>query len=756
MLKQKAMKRFAISVALATASLLISGARADGFTVVGPGGGGAMFHPTISPHDPREMLVACDMTGSYISHDGGHSWRMFNLRSPVRFFAFDPVDAHTIYAGTEALWRSIDDGATWELVWPRPSTVRGVRMSSDHADETIISDDDPVGEIVALAIDPASSHLLVAASVKDNKPAVFVSKDAGNTWEKLRDLPSAPQKIWIDPHSSTSNRDIYVGANRGFSVRVNGKWWDRPGPPSIFFNDMSAGFSHAQGATIYATSDAGIFVSKNRGASWISSSLPGQGWKVRAIATSLNHPESAYLSYNDLQFEGKNWMGVARTRDGGRTWTLGWKESTTPSPNVHDAWISQISVDWGENPLNLGVADQDPEMCIGTDLGRTMISTDGGTNWNAAYSSRFPGGGWTSTGLDVTTNYGYLNDPFDPARRFIATTDIGLFRSEDNGHSWNRSVTGVPKAWENTTYWVAFDPAVKGKMWGAMSGTHDLPRPKMWRHTEVTRYRGGICVSIDGGRTWNASSTGMPETAPTHIVLDPTSPVGKRTLWVAAMGRGVYKSADDGATWTLKNHGIAQNEPLTWRLTRANDGTLYVVIARRSEDGSIGTTGDGALYKSTDGAESWTPVNLPEEVNGPNGLAVDPRDPARLYLAAWTRSTGVHGTGGGIFLSQDGGKSWKNLMNRDQHVYDVTIDPRNSDLLYAAGFESSAWWSTDRGEHWTRISGYNFKWGHRAMPDLEDPRMIYISTFGGGVWHGALSGDKRPPDIVTPGLLPEP
>ena len=53
-----------------------------------------------------------------------------------------------IYAGTEALWRSSDDGATWNLVWPRPSTVRGVRMSSDHADETILSDDDPVGQIV--------------------------------------------------------------------------------------------------------------------------------------------------------------------------------------------------------------------------------------------------------------------------------------------------------------------------------------------------------------------------------------------------------------------------------------------------------------------------------------------------------------------------------------------------------------------------------------------------------------------------------
>jgi len=139
MLKQKTMKIIAISVALVFgATFMAPASRADGFTVVGPGGGGAMFHPTVSPHDPREMLVACDMTGSYISHDVGRTLRMFNLRGPVRFFAFDPMDARTIYAGTEALWRSMDDGATWNLVWPRPSTVRGIRMSSDHADEAII------------------------------------------------------------------------------------------------------------------------------------------------------------------------------------------------------------------------------------------------------------------------------------------------------------------------------------------------------------------------------------------------------------------------------------------------------------------------------------------------------------------------------------------------------------------------------------------------------------------------------------------
>ena len=70
---------------------------------------------------------------------------------------------------------------------------------------------------------------------------------------------------------------------------------------------------------------------------------------------------------------------------------------------------------------------------------------------------------------------------------FIAYTDIGLFRSEDGGQSWTSATQGVPRRWTNTTYWITFDPAVKGRVWGVMSYAHDSPRPKMWRRTSPTR-----------------------------------------------------------------------------------------------------------------------------------------------------------------------------------------------------------------------------------------------------------------------------
>ena len=70
--------------------------RNDNWGFVGPGGGGAMFYPTVSPHDPEFAFVSCDMTGSYITRNGGESWRMFNLRGVTRFYAFDPIDPSVI------------------------------------------------------------------------------------------------------------------------------------------------------------------------------------------------------------------------------------------------------------------------------------------------------------------------------------------------------------------------------------------------------------------------------------------------------------------------------------------------------------------------------------------------------------------------------------------------------------------------------------------------------------------------------------
>src|SRR5437588_5389142 len=173
---------FLLRLAVAAILLAYGGdSRPGDFRIIGPGGGGAMFHPTISPHDPNTALVSCDMTGSYITHDGGKSWRMFNLRGVVEFFVFDPLDKNVIYAQANGLWRSQDEGSSWALIHPKPSAVKSIKMSSDHSDEDLIAEPNPLGNITAMAIDPSDSKTLhvAVADAKKTSFALFVSRDRG-------------------------------------------------------------------------------------------------------------------------------------------------------------------------------------------------------------------------------------------------------------------------------------------------------------------------------------------------------------------------------------------------------------------------------------------------------------------------------------------------------------------------------------------------------------------------------------------------
>lgn len=747
--------------------------RLDSWTVIGPGGGGAQFLPTISPHDENTILVRCDMTGSYLSFDAGESWRMFNLRGPADFFVFDPVDPRTLYAHTIGLFRSRDAGNTWELVYPSPSEVSGIAMPSDHADERLMIGDEPAPVMTALAVDPSDSKLLYASVREKSAHRLERSDDAGVTWTAVADLPGAGIQIAIDPRSKNDDRDVYVVTERGVLARKSGEW--RQGPdvvPGTSVSLMSAGFDPATHQLyVYAIAppradapdrSGSLMVSRDGGSSWESAAkaldaLLGTSsprLNFRAVAAAANVGSSVYLSFeNHKQDDGALAFGVMRSDDGARTWRIVWQEAGQKSPDVDDGWISAwYGPGWGDVPFGLGVAPANPEIAYATDFGRTLRTTDGGKTWKAVYTRKTGDSAFTTNGMDVTTAYGVHFDPFNPQRMLISYTDIGAFLSEDGGRSWTSSTwRAVPRQWSNTAYWMEFDPEVKGRLWAVFSGTHDLPRPKMWRRTPVSRYRGGVAVSDDGGRTWSVSNRGMPETAATHLMIDTASPKESRTLYVAGFGTGVFKSVDGGATWLLKNQGIIEKEPFAWRLAMDSERHLYLVIARRSEDGSIGDAGDGNLYRSTDGADSWQPVPLPADVNGPNGLLVDPENSKRLYLAAWGRRGPANAIGGGVFVSDDAGQTWRHTLSADQHIYDVTVDPQNPSILYACGFESSVWKSTDRGESWKRIPGYNFKWGHRVIPDPADASKIYVTTFGGSVWHGPADGDPDAhEDIVTP------
>src|SRR5258708_40156009 len=131
------------------------------------------------------------------------------------------------------------------------------------------------------------------------------------------------------------------------------------------------------------------------------------------------------------------------------------------------------------------------------------------------------------------------------------------------------------------------------------------------------------------------------------------------------------KLVEDGKTWKMKNNGIGKNT-CAFELTMQSGGTLFLTVSStpKHEGGTRGRGHlAGAVYRSTDGAETWTQLRISDKpVIFPNGIAYDPKNQNRIYLACWSdislsdlvggkvaRETGGDSTlttAGGIFMSE--------------------------------------------------------------------------------------------------------
>ena len=254
------------------------------------------------------------------------------------------------------------------------------------------------------------------------------SADGGKTWTRIDALPG--RGLRMARHGAT----VYVLGAEFVAIH------DAKGTRSFAhaaFTDTAVGFDEGR-PYFYAATATGLLVSSD-GAEWRKTDLT---FNTRAVAACERRGRVAYAS-----MRAPTGFGVVRTSDGGSTWQPVWQESRTKSPSVDDGWVSErFGPSWGEHPLALAVAPTDPERAWGTDMGRTLRTVDGGKTWTAAYSKRLADGSFTSTGLDVTTNYGIHFDPFDPARLFISYTDIGLFVSENRGQSWRSATPAASRA----------------------------------------------------------------------------------------------------------------------------------------------------------------------------------------------------------------------------------------------------------------------------------------------------------------------
>ena len=732
------------------------------------------------------------MTGAYHTRDGGQHYRQLNFPGGAQSFAFDPVDDQIIYAGSVALYRSGDGGKSWKAVCPRSGQIVARQYAGDHAELSLKTSPGvaywPPGQTIrAIRIDPAD-HRRIYFSVG---ALLFYSVDGGASWAK-KEFAGVLEYVYCGVGSGlvlfsadslfVLDRQMRVLAVRGYPDAMRPAAHFAAGAVKNGSGMVFYGLRHEEGGA------AAVWVSRDGGRHWTAGSFPF-GTSASAIACAEYDAANAYIVVDRMEERRPGgsapvYYGVFRSSDAGRRWSWVWKggggsgqygvpDAQNPA-NLRDGWAGKAFGREYIQLLDVGVDPHHGAIAVVTDWYRVMKTLDGGRTWTGVYSRTLPGDAAASTGLDVTTTYGVHFDPFDPKHIAVSCTDIGYQHSYDGGKSWIRSVAGVPADWVNTCYWVAFDPTVRNKCWGAWSGIHDLPRGKMTRDPQwKTKCRGGICVSDDGGRSWRPAVSGMGSDAPvTSVIVDPHSPPGNRILYAAVYNKGVFKSVDDGRSWTLHNGGIGENT-CAFEISLAGNGDLYLVVSPTPDHSAANYSSSnrlacarffpGAVYKSVDGAGSWQLLHpIAGDTVFPSGIGIDPLNPQRLYLACWSDITlgdlfgaVVRKSGGdrhiampgGIYRSEDGGRTWVSVLGGNEYVYDVTVDGHHPGRLYANTFTGKALRSDDYGYHWQKIPGYDFQWGHRVMVDENDTSGVYITTYGSGVDH-LVGGRKLPSPVV--------
>ncbi|HXG68939.1 MAG TPA: glycosyl hydrolase [Blastocatellia bacterium] len=203
-----------------------------------------------------------------------------------------------------------------------------------------------------------------------------------------------------------------------------------------------------------------------------------------------------------------------------------------------------------------------------------------------------------------------------------------------------------------------------------------------------------------------------------RVVGFAVDPNDRSRYYVAAASGGVWKTTNSGTTWTPVFDDQGSYSIGTVVLDPKNPLTVWVGTGENNSQRSV-SYGDG-VYRSDDGGKSWKNVGLKASEHI-GRIVLDPRNSEVVYVAA---QGPLWGPGGdrGLFKTTDGGKTWKNILSISENtgVTDVAIDPNNPDTLYAASYQR-------RRHVWTLING-----GPESA--------IYKSTDAGATWNKLRAG----------------
>ncbi len=214
------------------------------------------------------------------------------------------------------------------------------------------------------------------------------------------------------------------------------------------------------------------------------------------------------------------------------------------------------------------------------------------------------------------------------------------------------------------------------------------------------------------------------------FAVDPTD---RAHYFVAVASGGVWKTTNSGTTWTpvFDNEGSYSIGAIT--IDPKDPAVVWVGSGENNAQRSVGY-GDG-VYKSEDGGKSWKNMGLKKSEHI-GRILIDPRDSKVVYVAA---QGPLWGPGGdrGLYKTKDGGKTWKAVLTISENtgVTDIAMDTSNPDIIYAAAWQR-------RRHVFTMIDG-----GPESA--------LYKSTDAGETWTKLSSGLPKE-DIGRIGLAVSP
>ena len=310
---------------------------------------------------------------------------------------------------------------------------------------------------------------------------------------------------------------------------------------------------------------------------------------------------------------------------------------------------------------------QNYSICVGTVGGGLSQSPDGGDTWHRI-----------RTPLPTECNVRALAVYPDNPHRILAGSDNGVYRSEDNGATWELldSPMGGTQIWSMTV-----DPADPDVIF---VGT----RPDAFR-------------SKDGGRRWEKLSLGVANPCPvgiprtTRVIVDPRD---HRTVWAGIEVDGIYKSLDGGDTWLR----LPELGPDPFH------GDIHDMAINPGQTTAIYATSPYGIATSTDEGESWDYHEFPKYQENDKwsycrGMALKEDDPNVIFVGNGDTTPGITGD---IQVSKDGGNTWDAMplpVEPNSRIYWFATHPLIPRVIVAASIYGYVYVSEDGGDSWQKL-----------------------------------------------------